>query len=412
MNLQLLTFNMKWYRVVMREMLMRYKLFIFVVAALLAPSFSGAITLMVMPFNHILTYPNFNLKLFVVSLVVVQLISLLWANLHYKAILNRPWDGFLKTLPFSKMRSVLIDIMPIFYIDCIGWLIFMIAVIKIFLQNQYSVDLIILLIAKSFLLASLLVLPQLIFLKQKFLMAISLIISDFLFAYSTTCLSQIVQLFCVLALIVCSLIFIHLCCQQRQTKRYFSFEKNILSQKSFCLPSTFLWLPIKLLMHGSRQLIIIWCLLLLITSFSFFVGYHGPLDATHSFILIACLFLNILLASNFFSYLHVQWQTQRNFLSTLPISYWQLFVKHYLLVASLTTFLNAVILFIMIFSNNIDIAFLYKIFVVLILTNILLAMTYFSQIHCKRYGLLISFVMTLIFIISTIWNVICHNHCL
>lgn len=386
-TITLLRYTLQWYSQVMRETLLRYKILVVFLLALLAPKITSLQTIIMAPANELVSQPDSNYGLYISTLLGTQIFSLTWVMLHKSVIANRSWDKYLHSLPISAKKRKLVEFISLAIFDAIIWAPLVCAIFI----NAHKSNCVnnLLLLGKSFSVIGLTFLLQFVYLKKKYIYLPLIFCIDTLIVFMpllTTINLQLILYFSSIVSLVASII----CCENKMYQNDIRYRTKLFNNS----PSLFTIL-LQSLFENKSQISMLLFMAATSLIFASILASHASSIPNIPVIISILMLVNALAISNIYKRIHMNWNVYRNYTNSLPVKNITL-IYSCLLIAMLMFFIfNLPLLSIIIFMANATI--FVKSCAGFTIALIYLMTTYYPQISGGRYGLFASFLMMCLF---------------
>lgn len=401
-SVALLNFNLMWHGQVMKNILLRYKIFFLFIILILAPTLSSLEFIVTSPTKNLIS-THANSLAIIVSLMVYQGLGLIWILLQQSVFSNQPWDKYLISLPITKKEKAISEIFMLIIADTVIWVPLLLSGYLEIIKNHSDYSNSFLIIAKCIINIMLILLMQLAWRKAKYKILISVLVIDIVFIFLSAIPFNGIKLIVVMTLFVVALFQVNSCFGEEYKERVRSYynkklENNIYTQK---IGTIFPFEKIQianLILENSSQIIIPAASIILIFVLSIMFVKYGEKNSNLLLILSSCMLINGLILCNLFARLDTQRNLFLSYLCSLPIAKVKLFKSDMVLLGAILIGINLSSLLIALrFSLGKNYFFE---FIITFLTPIIfLSATYYPQIRYKKYGFFVSLIVMLLFIL-------------
>lgn len=396
----LLRFSMKWHGQVMKDTLIRYKILLFFLAAIIAPSFTSLMNIIVWPVKGlVIAHPGiFNIF---ISLLAYQLLALIWIAVHQRVFVKQPWEKYLLSLQLTDKQKIYSDIAMLLMSDLLICIPIILAGGIEGVKSYPSFINLILIVQKLLLNISLILFIQLIWIKQRYILFLSVLLLD-----SVAICQSLINEPGIQSIITFGILFFTLTqfiiCYKKPKKRRLQEIKTIpihhnAEEKSYVKNMPFVRIQVKnMFMDNYAQASMSAMVILLTTVFSLFVLIYGKDSPVLLLIILAIMFINSFTVSNLFVKLYEKRNTYTYYLFSLPMTRITIFKNDLLILGPILLFSNMLILLFTIYTGLT--AQLTQFSVAVLGSIIFLIISYFPQIKFKHYGQFISLILMIVFI--------------
>ncbi|EKD72172.1 MAG: hypothetical protein ACD_45C00744G0008 [uncultured bacterium] len=392
----LLRFNIRWYGRVMKDILIRYKLFVLFLMAMMSSSLTDIFHFFAWPVKNLVSYPVTNRMYIVVSLATYQSFALLWVALHQLVLFKQPWKKYLLSLQISNIQKFIVDVMMLFILDMILWVPILFAGVAAIYNANYVHAEIFLIIEKCVLTIIVILFLQVMWIKRKYTLLVPALLINVAIFFSIL-LESTSQIMAIFLIILFTVSLMYFCYQESSDvengKKFSLFNKGLVKSADYYQPLSFYRIQIKNMIEILPQLSMMFCMLVLILLLSVFL-MAGKVNHL-LLILSSIMLLNSLTVSNLFKRIHSQRDQFSYFFASLPMTRMALFTVDFFGVAFFALLLNMIIVIAALFIEpNCEILTLIT---ALLMSIVFLAITYFPQIKLNRYGFFSSFCLMFLF---------------
>jgi hypothetical protein len=398
-TLKLLNFNITWHAKVMKDTLIRYKIFVLFAILALAPTLSGAEYIITLPTRSLLS-PTASSSQYIITLYAYLMIAMAWIALQRNILSYQPWDKYLTSLPLTYLQKSIYEGATLFVSDYLIWIPLLLAAYLEINSQSFEVFGMMMVIEKCITYVTFIVLLQLAYKMKQHRILILALALELPILYMAKMFQPNGAAVLLIFANVLSITLIPACFKatikslKSPTTKYSQEEADYHNFTSLLV---FTRIQVKNLWSIKSELIFILIPLAAVDLVSFgFIKYTQDNNSI-TVILLSLMLTNALILSNVF----VRLSTQRNkllpYFSSLPISMQSIFVSDFtvtglsLIIANLPIFITAnYIMGTKVTPSQLTYGFTAPI--------IFLAMTYIPQLRFKKYGFVISLLIMSFFI--------------
>lgn len=395
---KLLEFKLIWHGKVMKDILIKYKLFIILLLLLLAPTFHSMINIISLPAKAIIG-KEATISTYFFSILGYQVIALIWFYLQSPAFMNQPWKDYIDSLPLNKNKLMYVDVGLLTITNFMIWLPLFIASYMAIKENVFSFVGALTLIERLLCAILLTTGLQIVCMRNSLLSVNYILILNVILLLNFNFTNFVIQNIFFILYVLISYQLIQSCYNNPSLIKYISFFKR--SSKNSKSEFHIINCPIarveasQLIKDSAIQFIQSAIIIQVIFFLAFIFSKYGSENKNFYFCISCLTLLGSLSLSNLFSRLHIQRELYLDYLRSLPLSRWKLFYANYAFVWSLQLLFLIVLYSIVFLSVHLNISFLILEFLI---TSIFLASTYYPQVTYKRYGMIISLLATAFFL--------------
>jgi hypothetical protein len=398
-TLKLLNFNVTWHAQVMKDTLIRYKIFVLFAILTIAPTISGLEYILTLPTKSLLA-PSAKISQYIIALFAYLSIAMAWLALQKNIISNQPWDKYLSTLPLRKFQKSIYEGTTLFIADYFIWIpLFLAAYLEIASQhlNTFGLGLV---IEKCLTYITLIVLLQLAYKTQQFkVFILALLLESPILLIAKISEPSVAATILTFAMIL-PILLMPTCFRTTSQSLKSLTTSNIFEKenaKNFSSLFIFPLIQIKNLWDIKSELIFILIPLLMVYLISFGFLKYGQDNNLLTTIILSLMLVNAIILSNVFVRLFKQRNQLLPYFSSLPISKWGIFINDIIVIGLSLMIANLPILIIehyFLGNKATPPQLAYGISAPLLF----LAMTYMPQLRFKKYGFIISLIIMSFFI--------------
>lgn len=401
-GLYLFAFNMRWHAELMREVLLRYKIFFIFLVALLAPSLSALKQLFIEPLRIFFDYQVSNPTVLIITLALYQIFALVWLMLHGMVFLKQPWKKYLLSLEISHRQNLFTDVSMMLCVDAIMWLPLIFASVSAMSESIYSALLVLLILVKTIYLIALTIFVQVSWGKHRLMFAA--LMANIVTIICMIYLAAILQI--AIFLVLTPLLYFLLLMLSKSEKNKAKQEKKIvIIGNSYNKPNALFAIITKQLIDNISQISLIIAGLLILLVLSISVLMAGVDESRLLSLMTIIVYLNTWCVSNLFKHIEMQWQKYDGYLLSLSIKRSTLFVNHFFISFLLVAVFDLIVLVPTAYLSGYF--FTAQLLKPILMSLVYLAASYYPQVKYTRYGLFVAFCLMVLFVL---FNLIFMNY--
>lgn len=397
---KLLGLKLVWHGILLKDILIKYKILIIFVLLLLAPNIHGLINFIILPVKEIVNKNHTVLNYFL-SILGYQAIAIIWFYLQSTAFKRQSWQNYIDSLPLTRNQLIYVDFNLLLITNLVIWSPLFIATYIALSHNNHTANEIVVLVEHLASIMLLIINLQLISKKDQYSKISYILILNGLLLICCQVNNYIIQSSIFLLFIIISYYLLQRC-YDPQSKTCFNkiiIKKNEKLLK--ILDFNIILLPVvrveskQLILDNAVQLLQFVIIMSIICVVIFYFSKYSSQTPNFYFITFSLNLLGTISLSHLFAKLDIQRKSYQSYLKSLPQSRYSVFYSHYIFVG-LLQFIFFIILSAIIYINtSINFNLLALEF---ILAMLFLASTYYPQITYKKYGTIVSFLMLTIFV--------------
>lgn len=393
----LLGLNLQWYNHIMRNVILRYKILFIFIVAVLVPSFAVLQTILIEPLKIIFYSPVVRPINLILTLAVYQFVALIWLSLNDIVLFKQPWRSYLSSLGIDHHQNLVLNICMLLFVDAIILIPLMLSALFVVIEGDFAAGMFFLVMVKTVSLIAVTVFAQLLWQRGNALLL--LLILNVSIVVSIIYLPPVLQIIVLIGMVPLGYQLIP-GGGSAQTEKSIGEAKEIHGQhdgpfykKTFVISR----LLIKEAICQVSQYAMIFLMLCVILSIVVVLLFSSGAN-THLLQLISVMMLlNSVCVANVFHRLDTAWRQNNQYLISLPVNMLALYASYFMVCLPLLMIFNLAIFILSIKFHSV--LMLIELTPAMLLSILLLSISFYPQIKLPRYGSLITFVFMILFVL-------------